>query len=1051
MTSWQSGMTLAERLAARNLRQNRKRATRPSASGQKVYWRSECRADIARVKEPAALPLDQPLWLKTFRTAYAEAEERNISSSPADALLVCVDPVIAAARDRIDASLRGPASGICPASKEVRAALVASLEVGLRKRLFDVLSKTLVLELAVASRFKVLAGKTAGDRFAFFCDCLADHDFTRALLEQYPVLVRRIATITCNWEATSIAMLSRLSDSHQALRDKFFGGNDPGPLTSANATGDTHCGGQSVHILHFESGRRLVYKPRSVALEGCFFDLIGWLNRNGCEPALKEVRTLDEGHFGWMEFVEERPCQTREEVERFFVRQGAQIALLYVLGGTDLHSENVIAHGEHPVLVDLETLFQTPIHSKVLTGATALGWRTLRMSVMGTQLLPEPMFLAGDGHWIDISALGHGEGQITPFRVPVWSGGGTDRMRLLHKRIPILGGRSLPEYERVREPASQNVDLVVRGLRCTYNFLRRRKAALLSESGPLATGFGKSARRVFRDTNWYARLLDASYHPRYLDDAITLEAFLRNRLRTGSNDTPWFSAIEDAEVADLLSGDIPYFASSVGQLAPLTASEKANVVLPGDGWEECRARVRAMSDTDLDRQARLMRVAMIDLEAPTGEATHIYTELSSDQTPAQLVAAAERIGDRLCEQSITDGGRATWIVPTAASKSRLMNGVAGLDLYNGLPGIALFLGYLNAVTGNDRYGEFAVAAMAEALALYKVTDSGELALGAYDGVGGISYALLHLGGLLGRPEWIVEATEILRNAAKRAEGCSGLDIISGKAGFIVAALAVHRAENDAALIRSLRPLADELRELATASRKSGKSFLPATTDAGVAHGRAGIGFALSRWAEATGDGGLGAIAAELIRFDLDAIDAMCSESFGLKAPRGRTAPQLSWCRGWLGAALVALQATPTAMMIEPDQDFRFRHIADEIIGFGIDGPSCLCHGALGHMEFLAAAAERGLLDDIDAVAIWRRRLLARLTGGDWGADKGYGLASPGLMVGLAGTGYSLLRAAQPQLIPSVLMLEPPPAKRLAPRVAIGRSDGTQNPRKRSVL
>ena len=678
-----------------------------------------------------------------------------------------VEPVIADARRRIDAALRGPASGICPASKEDRAALVASLELGLRRRLFDVLSKTLVLELAVASRRKVLAGKSAEERFAFFCDCLTDPDFARALLEQYPVLMRRIATMACNWEASILAMLSRLSESRQALHCEFFGGDDPGPLVSANATGDTHCGGQSVHILHFKAGHRLVYKPRPVALEACFFDLIAWLNRNGCEPDLKEVRTLDEGRFGWMEFVEAKPCRTRDEIERFFVRQGAQIALTYVLGGTDLHFENVIAHGEYPVLVDLETLFQTPLQSKALAGATALGWRALRMSVMGTLLLPEPMFLAGDEHWIDISALGHSEGQLTPFPVPVWRGSGTDRMRLLHKRIPMPGGISLPEYESVRELASQNVDLVVRGLRCTYEFLRSRKAELLSESGPLATGLGKSARRVFRSTGWYARLLDASHHPRYLDDAINLEAFLHNRLRAGSDDMPWLSAIEDAEVADLLSGDIPYFTSSVGEPARLTASEETDFVLPGDGWEECRARVRAMSDTDLDRQTWLVRVAMTDLGAPADAAARIRTESSSDPTPEQLIATAARIGDRICELAITDGERATWLVPMAASETRLMNGVAGLDLYNGLPGIAIFLGHLGAVAGNDRYSRVAAAAMAEALAPFTrppITMScpqGHEPDRAYDGIGGLSYVLRQLAGILGRPEWSAEAAAML--------------------------------------------------------------------------------------------------------------------------------------------------------------------------------------------------------------------------------------------------------------------------------------------------
>jgi lantibiotic modifying enzyme len=39
-----------------------------------------------------------------------------------------------------------------------------------------------------------------------------------------------------------------------------------------------------------------------------------------------------------------------------------------------------------------------------------------------------------------------------------------------------------------------------------------------------------------------------------------------------------------------------------------------------------------------------------------------------------------------------------------------------------------------------------------------------------------------------------------------------------------------------------------------------------------------------------------------------------------------------------------------------------------------------------------------------------------------------GVETPGLMLGLAGIGYQLLRLANPQAIPAVLLLDPPPVK-----------------------
>jgi type 2 lantibiotic biosynthesis protein LanM len=1023
---WRAGLTLTERLAAMNLVPRSGRRDRQPKPDRTTRWRVEQQADISRVKKPASISLDPPPWLQAFRTAYTEAELRKPLGGSPHGFLVSIEPLLAKARHNINAALQGPASSVCPTSEEGRVALVASFEVSLRNRLYDALSKTLVLELAVASQRNILAGNSPQERFAFFCNCLAEPDFARALLEQYPVLVRHVATITGNWQTATLALLSRLAGSLHTLQQKFFNGSDPGPLVAVETSGDTHCNGQAVHIMTFADGQRLVYKPRSVAMESCFFDLVGWLNRSGCEPDLKEVRTLDEGGFGWMEFVEAKPCQTKEQVERFFIRQGAQIALACILGGADFHYENVIAHGEYPVLVDLETLFQTPLLPNDLTGATALGWRTLRMSIMGTQLLPEPTFMAGDQNWVDLSALGYREGQLTPFRVPVWRADGTDQMRLSHERVPMAGAISLPEYDNLRTQANPYVDLIVDGLGQMYEFLRKQKAKLLSEHGPLACYPGKPVRHLFRSTAWYLRLLDESYHPRFLTDAIASEAFLHNRLRGEIEGASWFAAIEDAEVASLLAGDIPYFVSRVGERTIPTGSKTMDRVIPGSGWEECRARIEAMSDADLHRQTWLARVAMADPNAAANGNIGSRTRPSRDPTPDKLISTATRIGERICDIAITDCERATWLIPTFADTNRLVTAVAGYDLYDGLSGIALFLGHLGSITGNIRFNRLAIAAMSEALALYKAAKRNSSSSGAFDGIGGLAFALMQLASLVDRPEWLGEAIRMLHQAARQAGRSSQLDIISGQAGLIVAALAVHRNTGDAALIRRLRPLAQKLRQLATAPAKRAESLLPTKADAGLAHGRAGIGFALWRWAEATGEDGFRETATELIRFDFEAIDAMRSEPSELQT-RERTVPHLGWCRGWLGAALSVLQAKPAPESIKPNHGAWVQRIADEIIGFGVEGPLCLCHGALGRMEFLATAAERGVLDNPDAADEWRRLLLARLMSGEWVADYTHSLESPALMVGLAGTGYALLRASHPQRLPSVLTLEPPQA------------------------
>jgi len=315
--------------------------------------------------------------------------------------------------------------------------------------------------------------------------------------------------------------LRRLAASRHALQGTFFGGRDPGPLVSAAASGDTHRRGQLVQILSFEGGDRLVYKPRPVLPECCFFDAVAWLNARGLDPELKTVRVRDEGSHGWMEFAASLPCETEDEVARFFRRQGAQLALVYVLGGNDFHFENVIAHGEYPVLVDLETLFQVPLVPADMDGATAKAWVALQSSVLGTLLLPRPLAMAKDSDGVvDVSALGDSEGQLTPFPVPVWRGGGTDLVRLAYERRDMPSRPSLPQQGNTPALASHYVDQVVAGFEAAYELIHRQRNALLADDGPLGAASGAPVRNVFRATARYALLLDASFHPRFLSDAI---------------------------------------------------------------------------------------------------------------------------------------------------------------------------------------------------------------------------------------------------------------------------------------------------------------------------------------------------------------------------------------------------------------------------------------------------------------------------------------------------------------------------------------------------
>lgn len=71
----------------------------------------------------------------------------------------------------------------------------------------------------------------------------------------------------------------------------------------------------------------------------------------------RPIQIIDRGTYGWSEFITAQGCTAPEEIERFYERQGAYIALFYALEATNVHFENLIAHGEYPIMIDLESLF----------------------------------------------------------------------------------------------------------------------------------------------------------------------------------------------------------------------------------------------------------------------------------------------------------------------------------------------------------------------------------------------------------------------------------------------------------------------------------------------------------------------------------------------------------------------------------------------------------------------------------------------------------------------------------------------------------------------
>src|SRR5262249_46306484 len=155
------------------------------------------------------------------------------------------------------------------------------------------------------------------------------------------------------------------------------------------------------------------------------------LNERGSHAPFRTLKVLDRTRYGWVEFVRPESCVDLQEIRRFYERQGGYLALLYLLDATDFHAENLIAHGDHPVLIDLEALFHPHVRITAMADAAdLLARKALESSVLRTGLLPQRIWANDESDGIDISGLGSTPDQLTPYPTPQWEGGGTDEMRV---------------------------------------------------------------------------------------------------------------------------------------------------------------------------------------------------------------------------------------------------------------------------------------------------------------------------------------------------------------------------------------------------------------------------------------------------------------------------------------------------------------------------------------------------------------------------------------------------------------------------------------------
>ena len=864
-------------------------------------------------------------------------------------------------------------------------AAALACRAALADRLGRALLRTVLAELDRRWPGVPAAERTGCQQLGMILAELATEPGWRRVLADQPVLGRILGTYCVQHVELLGELADRLTSDLPLIRAELLTGSPAEVRALRIGRGDAHRGGRSVCVVEFAAGDPVVYKPRSGRLQQHLQSLLEWYRGQLPDLAPRLPRSLSRAGYCWEEFIERRPCADAAGVQRFYRRQGALLALLYALGCTDVHYENLIAAGDEPVVVDVETVFSPTLAGDGDEPDPAVD--TLLASVARVGLLP--VMIDGEESRLDVSALGGGRPAVSPQTVAVPVGVGTDAMRIERRRVPLPAGANRPVLGgREADPGDFTAALIA-GFRLGYEELRRGCAT----AGRLVADCrDDEIRVVLRDTYLYASLLDESLHPELLADAATHDAFLH---RLGDLGDPRLRPLVDGEVRQLWNRDIPVLVATPGAGLVRMADPGLAGQLPATpALQQVSATLARLSPSDRRMQEWLVEAA---LASRTPELRHRgraggAAGAGSDTEPDRLLAQACGIADELCATARRGVERMNWLGIEPADGRHWTVAPLGAGLADGYLGVAVFLAAAYRLTGVARY---AVAAAHSLTFLPKLLGglthdaeaAGDIGGGAMDGLGGMAWALAQLsqrlpdGRHLVAPAALEQAVElcarVVAAAAEDPDEALAGDVAGGLAGLAVTLPAVARSRVDPVVGRR----AAELAGAVTALLRS--RTVPGAGGGGL-YGAASLAWASAGPAELTVP-----------------VQAVADPS---------------WCSGLAG--WLAVLDPP-----KPEVDRAVRLIGE----YGPLAEHSLCHGELGVLEGLSVAARRG---SGEAAWLLRRRLAGLL---DSIAADGprcatpAGVRTPGLLHGISGIGYGLLRLAAPVQVPSVLLFDPAPA------------------------
>lgn len=891
---------------------------------------------------------------------------------------------------------------------------------------YRMIVRTLLIELQIEKIQEQLVGDSPEERYQHFVNKLKKADRAVRLFSEYPVLARQLLNRARQWKQFHAEFFQRLSADRDIICRQFTQSQALGNIVAIAAhQGDRHDDGRSVMLITFSCGLNLVYKPKPLTIDARFQHFLAWVNKIGFKPRLPTLKILDRTRYGWCQFIPHTGCEEESEVQRFYQRQGAYLAILYALEATDFHYENIIACGEQPYLIDLETLLQPHIKD---TTAVGPGSRLSNATIMRSGMMPNLHVTYRDKPMVDLSGLGNSYGRPTLAAELVNIGQDTLRLKTVNSEMragqnqPLLNGKPCIVQDYAED--------VIQGFTSMYRLLLANKNTLLDTYGPLSQFQELRTRFIIRGTDLYVRLLHAAFHPDYLQNGLMRDR-LYDKLWLDYEFYPAVRQLIPSEQAALARSDVPLFTTKPNSCSIFDdQGREFKNFFPRTGMEQCHIRIKQLSANDLALQHRILRDTLTGLH-PSPWSKILQPDKALEAVSPQLLEqTAERLGQRIRAQLIQQNNCTGLIQPILQGDNGWVMTSIGISLYDGLAGLTVFFAALAHQTQRSDYSKSCNDIWDTLLRRTRDNPRALEAVGAYSGWGGLFYAA-SIRSRMGfsspdEADILLWCQRLRRDLPKD----KNYDFIAGAAGAILGLLRFYEQQPHPEILSTAIACGQHLLEHAHA-HSGGVAWHCEAADGmeltGMGHGAAGIIQSLMLLSRVTSDKQYLSLAQQALTFEDNWFsDCHCNWQDRRKSDTEEQDQYVvAWCHGAPGIGLARLVALQSFSELSPH---KVRTDLERAVTTTLNSTyghnQSLCHGDLGNLELLSRASRILKRPELQQfVDDQLKRIIPLLIKNEYRSGTQLDAAHFTFMNGLSGMAYQLLSFAHPGRYPSVLTLD----------------------------